>query len=72
MSATFVHAAGLVAVAGVFGAMVFFAFVYAPLVFIKLPISFAFRAMNGNGAAKPLVAWRRRWPAWRTRRAAAH
>ena len=36
MSATFVHAAGLVAVAGVFGAMVFFAFVYAPLVFIKL------------------------------------
>ena len=36
MSATFVHAAGLVAVSGVFGAMVFFAFVYAPLVFIKL------------------------------------
>ena len=36
MSATVVHAAGLVAVAGVFGAMVFFALVYAPLVFIKL------------------------------------
>ena len=36
MSATIIHAAGLVAVAGVFGAMVFFAFVYAPLVFIKL------------------------------------
>ena len=36
MSAAVVHAAGLVAVAGVFGAMVFFAFVYAPLVFIKL------------------------------------
>ena len=36
MSATVVHAAGLVAVAGVFGAMAFFAFVYAPLVFINL------------------------------------
>ena len=36
MSAMIVDAAGLVAVAGVFGAMVFFAFVYAPLVFIKL------------------------------------
>ena len=36
MSATVVHAAGLVAVAGVFGGMAFFAFVYAPLVFIKL------------------------------------
>ena len=36
MSATVVHAAGLVAVAAVFGAMTFFAFVYAPLVFIKL------------------------------------
>ena len=36
MSATVVHAAGLVAVASVFGGMVFFAFVYAPLVFIKL------------------------------------
>ena len=36
MSATVVYAAGLVAVAGVFGGMAFFAFVYAPLVFIKL------------------------------------
>ena len=36
MSTTFIHAAGLVAVAGVFGGMAFFAFVYAPLVFIKL------------------------------------
>ena len=36
MSATVVHAAGLVAVASVFGGMAFFAFVYAPLVFIKL------------------------------------
>ena len=36
MIATIIHAAGLVAVAGVFGAMAFFAFVYAPLVFIKL------------------------------------
>ena len=36
MTATIIHAAGLVAVAGVFGAMVFFAFLYAPLVFIKL------------------------------------
>ena len=36
MSATIIHAASLVAVAGVFGAMTFFAFVYAPLVFIKL------------------------------------
>ena len=36
MTATTIHAAGVVAVAGVFGAMVFFAFVYAPLVFIKL------------------------------------
>ena len=36
MSATVVHAAGLVAVATVFGGMAFFAFVYAPLVFIKL------------------------------------
>ena len=36
MSATFVHASGLVAVATVFGGMAFFAFVYAPLVFIKL------------------------------------
>ena len=36
MSATFVHASSLVAVAAVFGAMAFFAFVYAPLVFIKL------------------------------------
>ena len=36
MSATIIDAAGLVAIAGVFGAMVFFAFVYAPLVFIKL------------------------------------
>ena len=33
---TIVHATGLVAVAGVFGGMAFFAFVYAPLVFIKL------------------------------------
>ena len=32
MTATVIHAAGLVAVAGVFGAMMFFAFVYAPLV----------------------------------------
>ena len=36
MSATFVQASGLVAVAAVFGGMAFFAFVYAPLVFIKL------------------------------------
>ena len=36
MSATLVYAAGLVAVAAVFGGMAFFAFVYAPLVFIKL------------------------------------
>ena len=36
MMATIIHAAGLVAVAGVFGGMAFFAFVYAPLVFIKL------------------------------------
>ena len=36
MSAAVIDAAGLVAVAGVFGAMVFFAFVYTPLVFIKL------------------------------------
>ena len=36
MSTPIIHAAGLVAVAGVFGAMAFFAFVYAPLVFIKL------------------------------------
>ena len=36
MIATVIHAAGLVAVAGVLGGMVFFAFVYAPLVFIKL------------------------------------
>ena len=36
MMTTIIHAAGLVAVAGVFGAMAFFAFVYAPLVFIKL------------------------------------
>ena len=36
MSTTFIDAAGLVAVAGVFGGMAFFAFVYAPLVFIKL------------------------------------
>ena len=36
MGATVVHAVGLVAVAGVFGAMAFFAFVYAPLVFVKL------------------------------------
>ena len=36
MIAMVIHAAGLVAVAGVFGAMAFFAFVYAPLVFIKL------------------------------------
>ena len=36
MTATIINAAGLVAVAGVFGAMAFFAFVYAPLVFIKL------------------------------------
>ncbi|MDD9983831.1 MAG: DUF4149 domain-containing protein [Gammaproteobacteria bacterium] len=36
MMATIIHAAGLVAVAAVFGGMAFFAFVYAPLVFIKL------------------------------------
>ena len=36
MIATVIDAAGLVTVAGVFGAMAFFAFVYAPLVFIKL------------------------------------
>ena len=36
MSRAIVDAAGLLAVAGVFGGMVFFAFVYAPLVFIKL------------------------------------
>ena len=36
MIATIIDAAGLVAVAGVFGTMVFFAFVYAPLVFVKL------------------------------------
>ena len=36
MSTTLIDAAGLVAVAAVFGGMVFFAFVYAPLVFIKL------------------------------------
>ena len=36
MSTTFIDATSLVAVAGVFGGMAFFAFVYAPLVFIKL------------------------------------
>ena len=36
MIATVIDAASLVAVAGVFGAMAFFAFVYAPLVFIRL------------------------------------
>ena len=36
MTATIIHATGLVAVAVVFGGMAFFAFVYAPLVFIKL------------------------------------
>ena len=36
MTATIIDAAGLVAVAAVFGGMAFFAFVYAPLVFIKL------------------------------------
>ena len=36
MSTTLIDAAGLVAVASVFGGMAFFAFVYAPLVFIKL------------------------------------
>ena len=36
MSTTFIDAAGLVAIAAVFGGMAFFAFVYAPLVFIKL------------------------------------
>ena len=36
MTATIIDAAGLVAVAAVFGGMTFFAFVYAPLVFIKL------------------------------------
>ena len=36
MSATVVDAAGLVAVAGVFGGMALFAFIFAPLVFIKL------------------------------------
>ena len=38
MNATVIDAAGLVAVASVFGAMVFFALVYAPLVFIKLGV----------------------------------
>ena len=36
MVTTTVEAAGLVAVAAVFGGMAFFAFVYAPLVFIRL------------------------------------
>ena len=36
MTTTIIDAAGLVVVAGVFGGMAFFAFVYAPLVFIKL------------------------------------
>ena len=36
MNTTIVDAASLVAVAGVFGGMAIFAFVYAPLVFIKL------------------------------------
>ena len=36
MIPTVIDAAGLVAVATVFGGMLFFAFVYAPLVFIKL------------------------------------
>ena len=36
MSTTLIDAVGLVAVAAVFGGMAFFAFVYAPLVFIKL------------------------------------
>ena len=36
MTATIIDAAALAAVAAVFGGMVFFAFVYAPLVFIKL------------------------------------
>lgn len=35
MMATIIHAAGFVAVAGVFGTMAFFAFVYAPLVFAR-------------------------------------
>ena len=36
MIATIIDTAALIAVAGVFGGMVFFAFLYAPLVFIKL------------------------------------
>ena len=36
MSATFIEATGLVAAAAVLGGKAFFAFVYAPLVFIKL------------------------------------
>lgn len=36
MSAPIIDAAGLVVVAGVFGGMAFFAFIYAPLVFIRL------------------------------------
>ena len=35
MTATTIHAAGIAAVAGVFGGMVFFAFVYAPLVLAR-------------------------------------
>ena len=35
MMVTIIHTAGLVAVAGVFGAMAFFAFVYAPLVLAR-------------------------------------
>ena len=35
MTATIIDAAGLVAAAGVFGALAFFAFVYAPQVFVR-------------------------------------
>ncbi|MDE0457290.1 MAG: DUF4149 domain-containing protein [Chromatiales bacterium] len=36
MTTTIIDAAGLVTVAAVFGGMAFFAFVYAPIVFVKL------------------------------------
>ena len=68
MGAMIVDAFGLVAVAGVFGAMAFFAFVYAPLVFIKLgteagarfirevfPVYYVAMGVTSLAAAAPLA-----------------
>ena len=46
-----VDSAGLLAVAGVFGGMTFFAFVYAPLVFIKLGTTIVAAALLGSASA---------------------